>query len=53
MEKELEFDLKKIVEEVQDLPAPSSCKEIEDLFLNLPPRNTLIKQICHICHKKS
>ena len=38
------FDLKKIVEEVVSRPAPASCKEIEDLFLNLPPRNTLIKQ---------
>lgn len=44
MEKELEFDLKKLVEEVVSRPAPASCKEIEDLLLNLPPRNTLIKQ---------
>ena len=44
MEKELEFDLKKLVEEVVSRPAPASCKEIEELFLSLPPRNSLIKQ---------
>ena len=44
MKKKLKFDINKLVEEVVSRPAPASCMEIEELFLSLPPRNSLIKQ---------
>lgn len=39
-----EFDLKEIILNIVTSSAPTSCKEIEELFLNLPPRNSLIRQ---------
>ena len=42
---EKEFDFKKIISDIITNPAPASCKEIEELLLNLPPRNSLIRQI--------